>query len=105
MSCETTTSVCPHGLSFYQPCPRCADDFVDGLVEDMDDDRDYLVTATVQIVVRAQNEYEARTIMKEDLSMLIEMSDYANEPTNGSTVDSVEELPDGLGGCDGCSVN
>lgn len=56
-------------------------------------ERDFLVTATVQIVVRAEDEIEARIIVASDLDDYIAQGSSArNDPMNGRIVTAVEDL-------------
>jgi hypothetical protein len=72
------------------------DDFLasifDTPAEDEDKDRDFLVTATVQVVVRAEDRVIARLIAAETLRDYISDSPYPNDVMNGLTIDDVEDL-------------
>jgi hypothetical protein len=69
------------------------DDLLDGSYDDdQDDDRDFLVTATVQIIVRAEDRVIARLIAAETLRDYISDSPYPNDVMNGLTIDDVEDL-------------
>jgi hypothetical protein len=57
-----------------------------------DNDRDFLVTATVQVIVRAEDRVIARLIAAETLRDYISDSPYPNDVMNGLTIDDVEDL-------------
>lgn len=61
---------------------------------DTDDEQDYLVTATVQVVVRAQHRVEARILTADLLREFIACSPYEEDPMNGVIVESVENVTD-----------
>lgn len=63
-------------------CPLCVTEIVD---------RDYLVTATVQFVVRGQDVTEAIIKANDQIDDLFANSDYPNETNNRSIVDDVRE--------------
>jgi hypothetical protein len=75
--------------------PSWLDDLRNGswdVTVDQDDDRDFLVTATVQIIVRAEDRVIARLIAAETLRDYISDSPYPNDVMNGLTIDDVEDL-------------
>jgi hypothetical protein len=55
-------------------------------------DREFLVTATLQIAVRANNAVEAQIDVKDLLNDIIAGSDFYNDPLNGATIVRVEDL-------------
>jgi hypothetical protein len=71
---------------------RISRTFSDGAYVTMDNDRDFLVTATVQIIVRAEDRVIARLIAAETLRDYIADSPYPNDVMNGLTIDDVEDL-------------
>jgi hypothetical protein len=75
--------------------PSWLDDLRNGswdVTVDQDDDRDFLVTATVQVIVRAEDRVIARLIAAETLRDYIADSPYPNDVMNGLTIDDVEDL-------------
>jgi hypothetical protein len=57
-----------------------------------DNDRDFLITATIQVIVRAEDRVIARLIAAETLRDYISDSPYPNDVMNGLTIDDVEDL-------------
>lgn len=55
-------------------------------------DRDFLVTATIQVIVPARTRVDARIIAADTLRAYITDSPYPNDPMNGLTIDDVEDL-------------
>lgn len=55
-------------------------------------DREFLVTATLQIAVRASNAIEAQIDIKEVLEEIIATSDFYADPLNGAVIVRVEDL-------------
>lgn len=56
------------------------------------EDRDYLVTATVQLVLPARSAGEARLLIMESLYDFISRSPLHDDPMNGCIVEGVEDL-------------
>lgn len=69
-------------------------DRIYGLLDEIDapTDRDFLVTATIQVIVPARDRVTARLIMAEELNDFIVDSPYSNDVMNGLTIDDVEDL-------------
>lgn len=55
-------------------------------------ERDYLVTATIQVIVRAADPTEARVIVCDDLRQYQVLGPYSGDPMNGLLVEGVEDL-------------
>ena len=55
-------------------------------------DREYLVTAILQITVKGRDPVDAMISVKDDLNDLIEQSDFRMDPLNGATIESVVDL-------------
>ena len=54
--------------------------------------REYLVTATLQLVVREENQTFAIIVVKELLNRLIEESEFRLDPMNGAIIEGVQDL-------------
>ena len=55
-------------------------------------DREYLITATVQFIVSAAHETEARIAAKELLDAFIGLTDFYQDPMNGHIIENIEDL-------------
>jgi hypothetical protein len=79
----------------FDLCDDCRAENIANLLDgayDDGNDRDFLVTATVQIIVRAEDRVIARLIAAETLRDYIADSPYPNDVMNGLTIDDVEDL-------------
>jgi hypothetical protein len=92
--CENTTPCCGVPAACVDICAEGYATLTDRLLADDDEseDRDFLVTATVQIIVRAEDRVIARLIAAETLRDYIADSPYPNDVMNGLTIDDVEDL-------------
>jgi hypothetical protein len=54
----------------------------------------YLVTATVQVLVDAEDAWDARLTVKEAVDFHFKSGPYGSDPANGCVVSEVLELPE-----------
>lgn len=59
------------------------------------DDKQYLVTATMQILVDARDSWDARLKMKDAFDAALEKVQYPQDPSQGCIITEVYELPEG----------
>lgn len=58
----------------------------------MNDEKEFLVEARLQIAVRGSDEIDAMIRVKDELNAIIADSEFHNDPLNGAVIDSVREL-------------